>query len=490
MSFMWRLLSTAEGCRSGHSTIDMLPDDVLLCIFDSYRRIFDFRGEYLGSAGPGIWPWHMFVHVCRRWRRIFFAFPCYLNLHLICKSKTDVQATLDIWPALPLRIHANLYGQDADDGDEIAGALEHRDHIVGIYLQGFNRSQLKKCIALMQEPFPVLTCLELYADKKMMFVITDAVLGGSAPLLQRIYLDGIRFPGLPKLLSSTHDLVCLSLGGVPMTGEGHISPDAMTTCLSVLTKLRSLTLTFLWQTSSPYSTDQRPLPSTHTVLPSLVHLQLEGPHRCLEDLVGRVNAPLLKYGLLKFYDEPIFDTPQVPQFMHRTNMLKLLGRVEVLFRRQSTFVSFRSSIGPAKLFLSFWCSRFPAQVAIMEQIYAQWPPLVSHVKSLKLGDSFLSEEGWWEVIKPAAWIGFLCPFTAVQTLRLRGIAMVHHIVHHLGRLEGERAAEVLPALCTIELVCSELGARSESESLRLLGPFLVARKESERPVVVNVVHES
>ena len=31
-------VSTAEGCDLGRSTIDTLSDDVLLCIFDSYRQ--------------------------------------------------------------------------------------------------------------------------------------------------------------------------------------------------------------------------------------------------------------------------------------------------------------------------------------------------------------------------------------------------------------------------------------------------------------------
>ena len=145
---------------------------------------------------------------------------------------------LDIWPALPFNIHANLNANDADE-DDIIGALEHRDRIARIHLQRFTRSQLKRCIALMQEPFPVLTCLELETYEEMAFAITDTFLGGSAPLLRSISLRGIRFPSLPKLLSSTSDLVRLSLMSMPLTGEGHISPDAMITCLSVLIKLRS-----------------------------------------------------------------------------------------------------------------------------------------------------------------------------------------------------------------------------------------------------------
>ena len=78
-----------------------------------------------------------------------------------------------------------------------------------------------------------------------------------------------------------------------MTGEGHLPPDEMATCLSVLTKLQSLIVTFPMQTprSSLYPTDQRPPSSAHTILPALTYLSLKGPHGYLEDIVGQIDAP-------------------------------------------------------------------------------------------------------------------------------------------------------------------------------------------------------
>ena len=484
ISLVRRLLSTVEGCHLGHSTIDSLSDGVLLCIFDSYRQ---------GSeCGPGVWPWGDLVHVCRRWRRIVLTFPGYLDVRLMCKSKKDVQAMLDIWPALPLHFRAILYENETD-----ISALEHRDRMAGIYLGRFDCSQLKKCMALMQEPFPVLKSLNLssWADAKMMLVITDTFLGGSAPLLQSIRLEGIRFPSLPKLLSSTSDLVELNLRYFPLTGEGHIPLDAMTTCLSSLIKLRSHAITFLRQTPFPYPTDQRPPSSARAVLPALTFLWLEGPHKYLEDLVDRVDAPLLTSGNLEFYDEPMFDNPRVPQFIHRTEMFNLLGEIEVHVCRGYTLcrtgidASFHSSIGPAKFSLSFPCSGFPAHCASMKRICAQWPPLVvSHVEVLNLYDDFYQGIQWLEAVMVTPWLVFLRPFTTVQTLRLHGRAEVPpHVVYMLGPLEGGCAMEVLPALHTIELHCSEQG---RSKALRLLRPFLVAREESECPVVVNVGSKS
>jgi hypothetical protein len=196
-----------------------------------------------------------------------------------------VDVVLVVWPALPVTIIANTQLKGTDP-DSIIGALKHRDRIAGIELGGFNCSQLKKCMALMQKPFPVLNSLLLDANEKIMFDIPDTFLGGSAPLLQMICLHGIQFPGLPKLLSSTSNLVRLVLRDILMTGEGHISPDAMITCLSVLTKLQSLIITSLRQDSSPYPTAQRLPSSAHTVLPALTYLWFRGRHECLEDIVG------------------------------------------------------------------------------------------------------------------------------------------------------------------------------------------------------------
>ena len=375
-----------------------------------------------------------------------------------------MQTALDIWPALPLRIHADasLSAKDADkDDSDIIDALERHDRIVGIDLWGFDRFQLEKCIALMQEPFPVLGSLQIEAKSKMMFVIPDAFLGGSAPLLRSIRLCGIRFPNLPKFLSSTTDLVNLVLEGIPMTGEGHVSSDAMITCLSVLTKLQSLTIS-LRQTPSPNPTDERPPLSAHAVLPSLTYLSLQSPHRYLEDLLDRIDAPLLNSGFLEFYDEPMFDAPRIPHARPFTGIS----------------ASFVSSIGPAELSISFGFSELPAQVAIMERICSQWPLLVSHVEVLKLEDLFYEEEMWWEAVTP--WQELLRPFTAVQNLRLRGAVTVTHVAHILGRERGEGAKGLLPAINAIEFHCPEI---DESEPLGLLEPFIIARRARSRNVL-------
>jgi hypothetical protein len=73
-------------------------------------------------------------------------------------------------------------------------------------------------------------------------IVPDSFLGGSTPHLWSLELQGILFPGVGKLLSSTHDLISLSLDFVPL--PSYILPQAMVSILSALTKLKSLHLNF------------------------------------------------------------------------------------------------------------------------------------------------------------------------------------------------------------------------------------------------------
>lgn len=75
----------------------MLPDNVLLKIFDFYRA--NLNHFFLTRA---VWEWHVLVHVCQRWRKIVFASPRHLNLQIPCRYGTPVRKDLRIWPALPI----------------------------------------------------------------------------------------------------------------------------------------------------------------------------------------------------------------------------------------------------------------------------------------------------------------------------------------------------------------------------------------------------
>ena len=231
--------------------------------------------------------WQTLVHVCRRWRCVVFGSPRRLKLRLVCTPTTPARNTLDVWPALPLYIHTRLASRE-HGADNVVAVLERSNRVHQVRLGNFSSSDFEKFCAAMEVPFPELTELQLLSNEKMVRVLPDSFLGGSAPRLRHLNLDGIPFPGLPKLLLSTTHLGSLHLKDNPHSG--YISPEAMVAALSTLNSLRRLSLEFQSPLSRP---DRHPPPPTRFVHPTLTQFWFKGDSEYLEDLVARIDAPRL-----------------------------------------------------------------------------------------------------------------------------------------------------------------------------------------------------
>jgi hypothetical protein len=175
-------------CDVGQAvTIDVLPDDILLAIFDfcvvRYQDL-DIHEVALGNKDTKrkIESWQTLVHVCRRWRCTVFASPRRLNLQLRWRPRTSVRKTLNIWPAFPLLIAGDISGTPMDD---VIAELEHNDRICQITLYFDTTLQIEKLWTAMQVPFPELATLYLsFGGVSFVPVLPDSFLGGSAPRLQ------------------------------------------------------------------------------------------------------------------------------------------------------------------------------------------------------------------------------------------------------------------------------------------------------------------
>ena len=290
-------------------SINILPDDVLLEIFDHYvfRRPTSHK-QFIDA-------WHTLVHVCQRWRYVVFDSPRRLHLRLFCTYKTPVTNMLDIWPALPIVIYAVDETSSLPDVTNIISALQQHNRVCTIDISGVPNSLLKE-FAAMQEPFPALTELMLSSYDKNAPVLPDSFLGGSAPSLRLLWLNGIPFPRLPKLLLSTHDLVTLHLWFIPRSG--YISSSAMATALSTLTSLQSLDLRFRSPRSQADRASRRPPPLTPVALPLLTKFWFKGDSEYLEDIVSRIESPLLSDSDITFFNQVIFNTPLLRPFISRT----------------------------------------------------------------------------------------------------------------------------------------------------------------------------
>jgi F-box-like len=79
--------------------IDVLPDEVLLEIFEMYMiRDSDILLE--GKRSVEAWQSLVPSHVCQRWRSLVLESRRRLNLQLYCTAKTLARDKLDVWPAL------------------------------------------------------------------------------------------------------------------------------------------------------------------------------------------------------------------------------------------------------------------------------------------------------------------------------------------------------------------------------------------------------
>ena len=252
-------------------TFGALPDDVLLETFELYlgKDVFAYVGDHNYDG------WQTLVHVCRRWRCIVFASPCRLDLKLYCTRQRSVNSeTLDIWPALPIVIESENI-QSKEDETNIIAALRHHNRVCKIfyYNEEFQDSLLKE-FAAIDEPFPALVSLELTSFEQNVPVLPDSFLGGSAPRLRSLYLYGISYPSIGNLLSSTTNLVRLSLRGIPHSG--YISPKAIVPCLSMIAKLELLELGFEYPRSRAHRASRYPPPLTRVVFPNLTYLLFHG----------------------------------------------------------------------------------------------------------------------------------------------------------------------------------------------------------------------
>jgi len=276
-----------------HVTFDMLPDDVLLDIFDFYRMDSTFYP----------WMWVTLAHVCSRWRQVIFASPRRLDLQFLCTPQTRVRELLDFLPpAMPIMI-SNSFNSPTphptlsfEDGNQVVAAIEQRDRVWWIHLQDLPSALLEKLATMMQETFPTLKYLRLWATDEIQAVpfLPEGFLGGSAPCLETFWLRGIPFPELPKLLLSTNDLVNIVLEKIP--DSGYISPEAMTAALSTCPKLEMLVIEFLSEDphpDGPDPTSQEIASITRVSLPALTYFNFDGNGSYFDNFVPRIESPLL-----------------------------------------------------------------------------------------------------------------------------------------------------------------------------------------------------
>ena len=369
--------------------IDVLPDDVLLGIFDYYEDTV----KLWRNRKMGIEAWQTLVHVCRRWRNLALQSPHRLNLGLYFTPRTPARDRLDVWPALPLLISGKI--RFYEDTVNIIAALGQSNRICQVDLGVF---QLEKVLAPMQVSFPELTDLHLVPGDRYQaneIVIPDTFLGGSAPRLRILELGSFLYPGLAKLLLSATHLAGLYLRQTLYSTD--MLPEAIVPALSMLSSLESLTLDFKCSWHRPDGERPSFPPQKRSIFPALAKFYFEGPIEYLEQLVTRIDTPQLDKMWIEVFHGFNFNfyCPRLVQFVNRTPTLRALDDSEahVQFRERIALLRLRyraSKSSSDGLVIDFPYRELHLQLSFIEQVrtnppYTSFPPSRTSTSSIDPG---------------------------------------------------------------------------------------------------------
>ena len=416
--------------------------------------------------------------MCQRWRCLVFGSPRRLNLQLCYFTHSRcAKKTLDVWPpALPLLVHGSISNED-----NVIFGLKHRISQINIGVNiGFNKFQ--DPYKAMQVPFPELKGLYLSIRcRSDVPVLPDSFLGGSAPRLRYLYLGSIPFPGLPKLLLSTTQLVNLYLRDIP--DSGYISPEAMATSLSMLTSLETLQLEFSSLHSHPdHKSLPRSLPSIRSVL-TLAHFRFKGASKYLDEFVARIDAPQLCGLFTTFFIGKKVKAPEFGLFISRTPTLGAYDEAHLIFDGPNALVRLRQSHPePSEhdrtIKVEIECDEPCWRFSYMVQTCISSLRLLLTMENLYIDYRDLDTLSVWEGIE---WLDYLRPFTAVKNLYLSELSSPL-IALALKKLIGGRTTEVLPALQNVFLE-----GFSPSEPVEKgIARFISARQLIDHPVALFV----
>jgi hypothetical protein len=464
--------------------IDVLPDNVLLETFESYLGKDDANefDDYRNYDG-----WQTLVHVCRRWRGIVFASPRRLDLKLFCTRRRSANSkALDIWPELPIVIFAkNL--KSKKDVTNVVGALRHHNRVCKIYyLKGPNRrfgDSLLTEFAEMDEPLLALTSLKLFSFGQNVPVLPDSFLGGSAPHLRSLHLHGIGYPSIGKLLSSTTNLVRFSLWRIPHSG--YIAPETIVPFLSTLSRLESLALGFQHPRSWTHRASRHAPPLTRVVFPNLTLFTFTGDSEYLEDIVSQIEVPILSRSYFRFFNQLVFDTPLLRQFIRRTETFVTIHTARVYFSSLAVGVTLSGRKAMANddregLELEISCRPLDWQLSALHQVLNSLFSSLPTLESLKIA---VSREDWQDKIEVTQWREFLHPFASVKNMTLQSKDSVRLVAPALQELARERATEVLPALQNLFL--RTYGWRPSGPVKQAIEQFITTRQLHGHPVTVQ-----
>jgi hypothetical protein len=481
-------------------TIDNVPDEVLLEIFDLYRQTL---GDPLNSER--VWNnkngWFKLAHVCHNWRAVVLASPFRLRLRLYFAGDTPTRAAaLNRLAHLPIIVDYNNVVLNASAQKRLISALRYPDRVC--------RMAITNTVGIteaLDSPFPALEGLELNCVEHTL----PTSFKTSIKSLRHLRLAGPSLTSFFPLFSVTKALVDLTLR---IGADSRMAKGAsLLTHLQHIPHLRNLQVstgtTYLFPPSSPIEIQT----TTSVSLAELTSFRFSGEFAEMEWFVAGLVTPSLRELHISVFN--IFDS-DIPHIPHLSEFICVAGIVFFAARLTFSGVCLSTSLfahphssddPPSKIvtintqFGAQPDSALSAMLATIEEVFLSLSTPMTYFESL-----LVNLESWCKVFED---------FRNVKVLRLQhGLTTKVADMLRLPTANPPSPQEevdpdattasgtpinsngsqfpldIFPSLEEIVLYAwmpdRSIGETERASVLESFGPFATARQEMGRPVKV------
>ena len=462
-------------------TINRLPNEVLLEVFDSYRQSFN---DQYDDQWRKKYAWFNLAHVCRRWRAVVFGSYSYLDLNIVVgpEKPAHIKTFLSGYFKLPILIDYS----PCSSGPlrEITGsalwrmhaALKCRDRVREISFGGWVVGFPEKFISGANHHFPALESLVLRFPKNQQPYIPDTFLRGPKKShfpLRLLKLYGGSLSSVSGLLLSATALTDLTLDVSSNTTHFELQESVLIACLQGMQCLCNLDLTIpCYLRSLPHST-----PKDMVTLLKLTRFHYSGVTLFLNNLMSGISTPSLQEARFKLCSGSPF-----PHFSRIIDEVREeLRSISVTFDRVYFRLSSSTQLGKIDHFkpsFSFNTNDFPNSMKTTN-IPPSTKLAMAEELTLNIPNSFYSQIRTWEPIFSMR--EFLRQFRSVRVLRVSPFPFVRELGLYLQQNYGEA---IFPLLEEIELFDEEYQRRA-AEALATFQPFASARDRAGRLVKIH-----
>jgi len=187
--------------------------------------------------------------------------------------------------------------------------------------------------------------------------------------------------------------------------------------------------------------------------------------------MSRIDAPLLDNMDITFFNQLVFDTPQLRHFISRTGIFKAPDCARIFFGDDYVTVKpFRT------LSLRILCESSDWQLSSLSQLHNSALSPLPTLERLEI----CNRKYWEDDMENVQWLELLRLFTTVKDLVLSEKSF-RLVAPALDELDGESVTEVLPAL---QNVITQGPQPSEPDN-KAIGKFIATRQLLGSPVTVQ-----